>query len=72
MQNSLVARKEGELNTEFVSVSRNENIRGLELPGKIAKKEGDFPTEFESRKKGEGGVSCTIKSRIIPVNRSDV
>ena len=72
MQNSLVARKEGEFYTEFVSYSRNENIRGLELPGKIAKKEGDFHTEFESKKKGEGGVSYTIKSRIIPVNRSDV
>ena len=55
MQNSLVARKEGDFYSEFVSYSRNENIRGLELPGKIAKKEGDFHTEFESKKKKERG-----------------
>ena len=46
MQNSLVARKEGDFYSEFVSYSRNENIRGIELPRKIAKKEGDFHTEF--------------------------
>ena len=72
MQNSLVARKEGDFYSEFVSYSRNENIRGIELPRKLEKKRGTFIQNSSPKKKGEGGVSYTIKSRIIPVNRSDL